>query len=44
MDSFEIDFDRYNKDKHAGRVLEYLVGDNPKAVRKALEQTAKELS
>lgn len=44
MDSFEIDFDGYNKAKHAGRALEYLAGDNPKAVRKALEQTAKELS
>lgn len=44
MDSFEIDFNGYNKAKHAGRALEYLAGDNPKAVRKALEQTAKELS
>ena len=43
MDSFEINFDGYNKAKHAGRALEYLAGDNPKAVRKALEQTAKEL-
>jgi ethanolamine utilization microcompartment shell protein EutL len=44
MDSFEINFDGFNKAKHAGRALEYLAGDNPKAVRKALEQTAKELS
>lgn len=40
LDSGEIDFDMPSKSKHAGRYLEYLAGDNPEAVHKALQYEA----
>lgn len=41
MDSIETNFNSAAKSKHAGRILEYLAGENPEAVSKALEQTSK---
>ena len=41
MDSGEIDFTNPNKAKHAGRFLEYLAGDNPEAVHRALDLESK---
>lgn len=41
MDSIEINFNSAAKFKHAGRILEYLAGENPEAVSKALQQTSK---
>ena len=41
MDSMEIDYTNSAKVKHAGRILEYLAGDRPDAVGKALRQIAK---
>lgn len=41
MDSIQTDFRSAAKSKHAGRILEYLAGENPEAVSKALQQTSK---
>ena len=41
MDSIETNFNSSAKSKHAGRILEYLAGENPEAVSKALQQTSK---
>ena len=41
MDAMEINYGKAAKAKHAGRILEYLAGDRPDAVSKALQQTAK---
>lgn len=41
MDAMEINYGSAAKAKHAGRILEYLAGDRPDAVSKALQQTAK---
>lgn len=40
LDSGQIDFTRPTKTKHASRFLEYLAGDNPEAVHKALQYEA----
>ena len=41
MDSIETNFNSAAKSKHAGRILEYLAGENPEAVSRALQQTSK---
>lgn len=41
LDSGEIDFTKNAKTKHAGRFLEYLAGDNPEAVHRALALESK---